>query len=370
MKKLFLLCLVALFSCVSSDEETKEVKVSFEENDVPISVEQLNRYYSWYVNPEESLFIGYNHTRHSLDFFGLEEKELIKSVKLDYEGPNGLQNPGRFVYYQDTFILNPRAYIGIVSADGEVMEKNFLDDYKASSQAEYLFVYGMHAVNHDELIYNPAEKTVILPVFNPKPRAEKEHYEGPILASLNLTETKMEILDVTYPEIFRGNDFYGRLDYPRAFQKGDSLIYNFANSSKIYYHNIRTKEEKIFDAQSQFVENIAPTLPRNAELKKESDHEWESNRFYALRYDPYKKLYYRVHKGKTENGGLFDYSNNYFMILDDQFKVLSEFKLDPLYEPKFAVTQQGVLFQMKDDLEKGENVWSYALMDISITEKK
>lgn len=354
-----LVCL--LFACSSKNENS--LSITEQIIDIPISVEQLNYYYHWYINQEENIFVGYNHTMHTLDFFDLTQMVYKKTTQLAYEGPNGIQQGmSKFVYFQDTIVVDQGSNILLLSAAGEIIERIRLEDILTNEQASYLFQAGLHTSNYDELIYNPTDKTILKPVFGSLAKTQKGFYESPMLAKIFIEDKRMEVLEVGYPKIFRGNDFYGNLDYPRVFQKEDSLIYNFANSSNIYYFNLSTKEEGIFDAPSQFISNLSPTISVQEYAQSAFKHEWNSNSFYAIRYDPFQNLYYRIHKGKTDTESLFDYSNNYFMIMNSQFEVLSEFKLDPRYIPIFAVTKEGIYFPMKEDDEKGESVMSLALI--------
>ena len=146
------------------------------------------------------------------------------------------------------------------------------------------------------------------------------------MATIDIKKEIVNLLPIYFP-LSVTDKYYGKLSTAQILSKGDSIIYNFGNSSKIYIYNRRNKEIYEYDIKSNFTDNLSEDLDKNVNTKKLFDHYLHSLFFHNIQYDPYRDCYYRIHTNKNNNPSAFNDKETFLTIINSNFEKTDEIKL-------------------------------------------
>lgn len=230
---------------------------------ITISASELPIYYtfaSYFEKPSnQNLFVGYNGFEHSFDYFDIENKKLLKKVYLEHEGPNGISGAGDFSFVNaDTVVIRESPFYYKIDSNGTVINRKSFSDLQMNK--DFLFINMMElGYPENSIAYNNGRfYSYILPL-----KAmfwQKEFYEKPIIASVELENNSVIPLPVYYPEEASPKRLFGYLLKPYILNFKNFLIYNFPFSSKIYKYNLITQNTEVFEVSSQFTKNESDPL--------------------------------------------------------------------------------------------------------------
>ena len=338
------------------------INFSIDTINIPIDEKYLGTYSeSSVVNND--IFYGYNRKLRTIDVFDLIQKKCLKSIPLEKEGPNGVPLIDVFTVCDDIIIVDGRVDFFILNMEGEVIKKIHKKDLEVDKK------YPGHTINVTKpvrftnflnLFLSCETEELFASIYSTKIQNIKDKYAGYCMISINLKTEDTELIPIPYPDIFLKNKFYGNLDEIQTTLKGDSLIYNFPNSSHIHIFNRQTKEITTSDIRSDYTKNISGTLDFNVTFPQIGDHYWNSLYFHKINYDPYRNQYYRLHADKCETNRIFD-RDLYLVIMNDRFEKIHEIKIPSSFYPIYHVTKKGILFQSSLPLENEDN-FSYMLL--------
>jgi hypothetical protein len=143
---------VIAFSC---DSKSSDLQLSPEVTlvSIPISAKQLNSYqvYSNYQEKNTNKLLGYNGSRHSLDYFDLDNSKVVKSENLTFDGPNGIGTiESIFWHNSDSIFMFERGKIHIIKEGGQKINTiNLYDLFIGKDLGEPIFnFYFMIIRNH------------------------------------------------------------------------------------------------------------------------------------------------------------------------------------------------------------------------------
>lgn len=358
---IYYLCitLVCLNSCNNNKVQVKELE-SAETDTISISIgDQYTQGYTDLRNRVQgNLFYGFDNKRHSIDVFDLHGKKHVTKIEIQKEGSNGIPNVSAFAVLSDSVIIQNSAHFIIINHKGEIIKKVAKDklDAELGSSDYTLQPTQVTLANFEDLVYDSKRNEIITPVSLKSPDKLKDKH---CLASIQLDAEKVELLPVYFPETVTDKN-YGKLGVPQILCKGDSLIYNFANSSHVYIFNRITKEITDHIIDSDYTKNKSEGLEENADMMKQFDYYLHALFFHGLQYDKERNQYYRIHTDKSFDPSAFNNRDTYLTIMNADFEKTSEIKLPPNSYPVFNVTKQGLMFQFMQALE--ENAFSYAML--------
>jgi hypothetical protein len=351
------------FSCNNNNKNVEKYRdfliSSVDTISIDISGNELPYYYKSdsYIDPitNHMIFVGYNHFEHNYNLFDINEKKLIKKIQLVESGPNGISMNGDFKFINaDTIIIrNNHNYLIKIDTEGKIISKTNLFDIL--KETEFLFTYGLTVEDPENNL--SLKNDVLVSYVLPQKSFfwEKEFYEKPLLALLSPNDKTVKFLNIKYPKQASPDNLFGYLLRPYTLVLDDELIYNFPFSSKVYKYNFSSMKMKETDIQSRFTENISNTLNFNkfkGDIRSIAivDHSFNSLNFHKLVYDPYKKVFYRIHNSiPFENEGK-KIRNYYLCVFDSSFHKIGEIELEKnLFIHSYFPTQKGILIQIMNN---------------------
>ena len=366
----FQLILFLTVGCSADIKRSFQLQVNSREIDIPISHKLLSTYHhsdNFYKDGND-YFIGYNHTTHSFDIFDFTNENVLESIKLESEGPNGIASLGTFAANKDYIVaIHQNAVMYVFNHSGQVVNTLRVDDIlelQGLSLAPMEIVFG----NFSKISLS-GDNVISLPVFKAAKRLSDEYYQNFYLMEIVLSKGKIDysLMKLNYPDAFKEN-FYGDFDKPYVLNKESSIFYNFPMSSTLYKLDEESGENVTF---SLFKDRISKTIPQ---LNKQAyddfvgarfDYFFNSARYFYPVFDSYRKLYYLVRKEETEDEK-DRYEKNFLMIFDLNFNFVKEIKLNNSLTPVYGVTEEGVYFLFNSRNIKNESYLSFYLMEIEV----
>lgn len=304
---------------------------------------------------EYPIFLGYNHYEHSFDYFDLFGKKLLKKVSLEYEGPNGIRKFGNFVFINhDTILVFESMYFYKISGVGYVYLRKKYSDLEKGRNFQFINEISMQYPENNLCYVDGRIYMHVVPL-----EAlfwEKVFYDRPLIASISLESNSVDFLNIKYPEEANPDRLFGYLLKPYILKRNDELIYNFPFSSKIYTYDLSEKSVSVFEGESQFTKNESEPLDFNLfkgrlTSPETGKHFINSLHFHKVVYDPYKKLFYRVHTKKVEKSenSKKPLMLKYLCIFDDNFNKIAEMQLDnKLFINNYLPSKTGIIFQVSN----------------------
>lgn len=290
MKNLFVAIVFSIifFSCGSKLSESglipEIVRIS-----IPITSDQLSSYQvlNNYSESNVNKLIAYNGARHSLDFFDLDNSKVIRSEKLDKEGPNGI-GAVESVYWQnsDSIFMFERGKIHILKEGGQKV--NSIDLYelfagKNLGEPVCNFYFKLKYFQKEKLIYF----SLIHHGLSPQERASL-----PLIASVNIEKLTVQTLPITHSDHY--TKVAGKVGFITylGFQDfmNDRMVYNFQYESTLFTQNVLNQEKSGSEVHEL---KYTPELPELDDPASFDLHAIENPHFLTPIPDNYRNLVYR-----------------------------------------------------------------------------
>ncbi|GAB4111808.1 MAG: DUF4221 domain-containing protein [Thermoflexibacter sp.] len=315
---------------------------------------------------EKEYVVLLNKRINAIQIYSWQSKEMLKRIYLEKEGPNGVgEATYMFVHSLDSiFVLTSYLYkVSLVNAEGKLQQKYSLlnktvkfDESKGYapkvSENDYagLPLGGVNAmfVANNELYMG------CVPSINP---FIKEHYERGLLGlKVNLV-TKQIVYFMPFPQIYRDKMFFplSYLNTASAYnQTKNTLVYSFPCDAKIYEMDLNTNKIVSYLANSTYFKEIEIFSTNPAEdpnrAEKEFDFVISHAHFERIRYDPYRKIYYRnillPNNKKRDRNDWHPFVISNYVILDENFKKLGETQLlEHVGTSYYFTNKEGVFLQ-------------------------
>ena len=323
-------------------------EISIDTITINISEKELSTYYTFDIITDpysnHSYFYGYNHVNHSFDLFNLTEEIFIRSVNLEYRGPNGIPTIGLFkVISQDSILVNASPYYAILNSNGKIVAKKkgneLLKDDKYIFGPSHKVLFG----NNNLCIYKKDFFLFINPINCPP--FSNEYFDSNLITQNNFNYASSKKLHINYPDELKANMHYGYLTVPYISHDDNNLIYNFPFSSDIYIYDYQKDTSKIYTANSIFTTNKCRPVKNNESL---ANHQITSMQFHQVTYDPYSGMYYQVHNDYQSKINGKKQKRFFLTILDTNFCKVTEFELDQnLFPYNYYPSPDGVIFQTR-----------------------
>ena len=355
MKDYILFIIIALvFSCSTPTNEGTLV-IDMEKIQIPIDENFLNTYQIWdpFYENEESRLMAYNEKRHSFDLFSLDEKSILNQVKLEREGPNGIDKVDGLDYHnEDSIFLYSRGKLYISSLDGKISKVHSLYE---------LFNFdggGEPSINfYFKLRYQPVSKSIaFFIVYHNADQKSKGNL--PLVSLLNLETLKTNYLPIYHSDFFKRNE--GNVGFVTYLGFNDfldgNMIYNFQYQSNIFCLSTEGNLNK-----GKEVKHILPLI----NLDNIDSHAINNTHYLSPIPDPWRKFIYRFNweapiKGKEIS---FLEKKTSLTVFDSKLKKLQNYSLpDYTYQiNNWFVTKKGLFLNVahpaKPDLQ--ENILEF-----------
>ena len=326
--------------------------------------------------------IGYSTAGHAFEIIDLTTGKFAKIIKIQSEGPDFIPHPvRRFHYYKDTFLIASQGYlIKAVPSDSnlKMVQRISLVNGKLNSLKNIDFTTSklisypgnnFHDRPVHALSFNDISGNLLLNKYANQSRNAESFFKTNIAGMINFKDSAFIDLPISYPEplLSDGKDF-PYLFNPFLLYQGDSIIYNFPMSSKIYLYKIPSNSISMKDVPSVYIPDPKPLADYKGdfkELKRGIDYYANSSQFFEIRWDPYREFFYRIGKKETVGGKLSltgprRFGNHFIQIMNREFNLIDEVMIPKNFDSFFLVSKKGLIFPLKD--RKDENLLEFGMM--------
>ena len=197
--------------------------------------------------------------------------------------------------------------------------------------------------------YDRSSNIAYLRVFNRFLAPQEGPYKQSIIAALDLMKGTIDTLPIRVPKFFIKSDAlydYNSL-FPEMLTADRRLIYNFPVSSSIFLYDLESGKTTEIKANSKHTANEGKPIPihvKHNDVEARFKQLSRDVNFFAPLHDPYRNLYYRVHRG--ERPELLEEQTPphfYLTVFDSNWNILEEI---PMGATKFftpCVAPDGLL---------------------------
>jgi len=346
------------FSCENKTHKTQ--KINIDTISIKIDDNYMHNYTSLKNIVYENNFYAFNKATYSIDIFDICENKVIKKINISKEGPNGINNIISFNVFSNTIVLENEIYYYMIDHRGMIIKKIKKENLEISKKYvgyDYLSKYQISIANYEDLVYDSKNGKIFFPIYH----IEQENlYNKNFIATLDFNNENTDTIPIRYSALFK-NTYFGKLSKPQFIIKGDSLIYNFGNSSKIFIYNTSNNNLIEKDIKSNYTNSISQSIETTFSVKEILDHFFHSIHFLGVQYDSYRNQFYRLHRNKSDDPSAFNNRETFLTILDANFDILEEIKLPINIYPFYNITAEGLIFQFLNGLE--EDKFSYMILN-------
>ena len=367
----FIFFLLSLVSCQNDNKYGEGVHLLFEElfdvNHYSIPLDTSTGFESdciQYVEkedkPELMLFYKKNNAIHIYDF---EANKFIKSTKFQPEGPDGVGTNitgFRFEKNDEIYLYSywdKKVYV--VDEFGKLKEKYEINDNGSLK-------YPVLSPNNNRPILKKGNKLFFAGTLYKT--LKKEEIGSPFVA-LDL-EKKSHTLLGKYPEKTFEGDWDNKcetfFDYNASIGK---FVVAFAISDSIIVTDlINPNKDKHYFAGSSLLPEVKP-MNANYDYEASSPEEMISyvisGTYWSIKYDKYRKLYYRfgILPKSLEDFKAALPTKFFIAVLDENFQHLAEAILpESLYPPMAVITPKGLLIPNKEKYDQQDDLLSFDVL--------
>ena len=295
--------------------------------------EQNGRYY----------FVKYQGSSHSFLFYDIDKKRLTQTIKMEKGGPHGISNLQNFyIHNLDSIFVFGVGNMKIMNEDAEVFFRMNL--YEQAPQDLFIDFANAEA----KPFYNPYLKKVILK-NSLRRNASSSEREKSFLATIDLETKAFESIGPQHAPFMKDAKVgYGSYQGVH-FTSFDSLVfYNYAVSSSLFSYNLLTQETKSAAGDVTSIPNQAAEFKNAPTQAFINAYRFETPVFYNVLYDPYRQLYYRLHRtGKPYEPTMrntLQHTTFYLSVFGREMELLDEIKLGKNIYSQFSafVMPQGL----------------------------
>lgn len=364
LKFLVSILLVLNFGSCTKKNEDALLNFDFSTINIPINEGQLNSYQvlSPFRSNNENFLIAYNEKLHSFDYFNLDQEKVLKSVKIQKEGPNGF---GRlesiFAVSRDSIFLYELGKVHLI--DENLIKKKTWDLFKLYGDKGY----GVPQCNYYFKLFYDSNNANLYFYMNPIGKKKSEIFDFPLVTSLNLLTNEIVQLPIFHSDYFKRVN--GELGYITALGFGGILknkfIFNFQYESPIYSYNLGTKEfADPTDIELEFIPHLIPSTDENSFDK----HAISNKHFLSPVLDPKREFVYSVSWGVPTGGFLkhsFLYKTQSLRVFDSNLDLLKTIYLpDTTYQINNWFINDKGLYLNRDHPGSNETDEDFLIFDI------
>lgn len=366
--------IILVVSCkMGTTENLLDLELSHTVDTISIEISEFQlsdyAYSSVLKTDSENYFYGYNSALHRIDKFSINDQKFLESIPLNMDGPDAVESPfDFFIQSSDSIFYYGTDYsLNLLGHDGVVKKRNILpltNGFGGASNRQVGYI--SHPIKF-KLHYDTESNSVFFHSYSMESASNRvEYYQVPILAEFHLTTGEIDKYPFYFPDSYlQEGAYFGEYIDPNIVISDSLIIFSFPNSPVINVYDREQKKLKSKRVESQFTRNkVASMPPQNySEIHLRFNHLIENPYFYTTVFDPYRKLFYRVHRGEHPNPDLnlgnvdFSYTRDYLTVMDQDLNVLEEMEL-PTHKYNalsFFVTKEGLHFPFSHYLNEEVN---------------
>lgn len=283
------------------------------------------------VKPYNEFCLAYNKIYHKIDLFNLNSFKFIKAIQLEYDGPNAIQNVHDIAVIDlNKIIIQGRDFIYFINDIGKVIKKINIFNTNSNLVGSNFDQYRLESKEvNTRLIYSPELDMLITHIYDIRfGFCDLKHYEFPLFSKLNINKNKIELIHVTYPEVYR-NNYYGFHTNPSLTLIDTKLYFNFPISNEIYRVDLYSNEKDLIKVKSMNLPSSIPSLEwKSCNDANQMLKHFTGNSYYGpICYDQFRKLLYRF-EYKYISGGKY---LQYITVLNLKLETVFTYEVKNLY---------------------------------------
>jgi hypothetical protein len=335
--------------------------------DIPVDTTSLNySTYPVYHEQDGKAYLGMeNANQHSIDFYDLAKKQLVKRVKLAKAGPNGVSST---------------RYFFIVSFDSIlVVPKNFDRIYVVDSTGRVKSKTKILLAEDDDLRFSLLSPLALQDSFLLSARAKRRPFFESVgvntVVGVNIYTGHLKEFGPPLPKAYAGQLASVSGSIISMAMAGGMVHTRYALLSAVYRFDPKTGQTQVFPLKStaQAQTNTLTGYTDKTKMMREVNDRlvFELPTYQNILYDSGHKLFYSVfvHAIPMKNeqtGQLNDFEDKPISIImaDEQFRYLGETRLpNQTHFRNFLVTKYGLLVSNAHfkNPQNRENVMSFSI---------
>jgi hypothetical protein len=305
-----------------------------------------------------------NQYTNSIYFYNYETASYIKNIVYDKEGPHGiLQIEGYYIKNEDSIYLYNRPLIEIALTDSKSHVNN---RYILRSEVPNWPLYYPQYMLNTICPFIEINGKLILTGINPYSISDSLINKFKFTASIDIKNGQIEY-HYTYPKDLYGSnanwdDPLYMQAYPELSHTGE-IIHSFPMSHNIYLTKWGSESSRKVYAGSNVAKTIhsIDAVPHRMSEKTIVTHYLQQDLYKAIRYDPYRKVYYRFMLQGIPDASLgtsVEKKPVVIIIMDEQFNYLGESIIGTGEEWNWKnafVTHEGLNIEYIEDITKDLN---------------
>jgi hypothetical protein len=317
--------LITVFGCEKPSGSSVNLDFKVYKIIIPLNDDNLNSYQTLHAFQEQNknFLFAYNNRKHSLDYFDLDNFEVVKSLNLDYEGPNGVNQVSSIFYHnKDSIFLFERGALHVINSSGNVFDTFKLYDLFNVSEV------GEPACNfYFKLNYNPSTKKVLFYLNNPRVHSVGD---TPKVGSLDISSRTVGTLPIFPTPYYQSIDgrvgFITYLGFYDYFQ--GKILYNFQYESSLFLYDLETQDIQSSSGNNLKTKFVTP-LPSSESPEIYDQHALENTHYLTLIPDKWRGLIYRINwEGISDSSGAgFTEKKQSISVFDENLNFIQEFPL-------------------------------------------
>jgi hypothetical protein len=309
-----------------------------------------------YTDEEEKEYLMFQNGYSSeILIYGLDDKQLVKKIKFNHEGNNGVGTfYGFYFKNKDEIYLpsNSGATIYQVNDRGEILKEI---DYGEYAYPLSVLTTRSYSLSYVPFFFIDSDLYIIQhPNFE---YGDKILDRSPTTLIVDTLRHTVKPSSFTFPLIVSSKEFYSGgknfdYNYSRIFD-GKQIIYSFLYDENIYITSTQNDLIKKVPINSRYIDLIKPPVLKDETYLSYGRKLCEIASYGNLIYDKYRDVYYRFAYPLTEMEDLKEYfelvrfgrKRFSIIILDHDFNIIGETPLfsDYAYAPRmFFVAKDGL----------------------------
>lgn len=272
------------------------------------------------------------------------------------EGPDAIGSIfDFFVQNRDSIFTYESDYsLDLINGEGQIIDRNLIPYVGGFSDSQgrkigllsHPFLFKLHYDSQLATVFFHSYSMEAIP-------NQSEYYTIPILTEVNLETGLAKNYPFNFTDSYRmEGEYLGEYMNPNIVIEDSLIIFSFPISPVINVFDRNSGNLVSREIKSRFTKNTVNSLPSEtySEIHLRLNHLIENPYFYPTKFDPNRKLFYRIHRGEHPNPDLnkgnynFSYTKDYLTVLDDKLNLLTEIELpEHKYDAtSFFVTKEGV----------------------------
>ena len=337
----------------------------------------ITRNIQYYQDELLNNFLIYNNAfNEEILIFNIDSAKLVKRVKVEKSGPNGVGKFSSFYFhnFDSIFITTYRNdyMIYLINSNAILLNKYTFDTKEFPRNSMIHFETYSPAIFVKNTLYLANSK-----YFSVLGRELLDYDSITKIPQAIMVDVKQNVAKPTqlkFPKLkFVGKDISAYMYYFFTYD-GENFIYSFLSDNNLYYTSDFIVSKKT-DVKSEYVINTSPIINNmndHLELINWQKFFYNNNLYNAIVYDKYRNLYYRfVSIGIEQNE-----ENNYnetarfpyqlsIIVLDKNFKKVKEVLMpeNRYYYYMYFVAAEGLYLALNDS--DSEDKITFDILDLT-----